>query len=197
MNCSGIVYSGDGAGGGLAYTGSPLAFLMAVALVCLGLGLLALLAGRRRRVPLGLAVLLVLAVTFATGVVGSSSASASPYCQDAGQDAIAVSQTSVNDDLAPGVAPSLITGRLVNTTEDALYITQVVVSISAVTKTAAASGTCDVSDYVLLDPSMAVGQLIEGRGSATFSGARIGFNDKSVDQDACRGATLTLTYVAS
>jgi len=34
-------------------------------------------------------------------------------------------------------------------------------------------------------------------GSTAFAGASIGFNDKSTNQDACKGATIQLLYTAN
>jgi len=44
---------------------------------------------------------------------------------------------------------------------------------------------------------MPVGQVLAPGDSADFAGARIGFNTKAVNQDACKNALVSLRYVSS
>jgi hypothetical protein len=44
---------------------------------------------------------------------------------------------------------------------------------------------------------MPVGATVREGGSAEFSGAALAFNDKSTNQDACKGARVDLHYAAS
>jgi len=44
---------------------------------------------------------------------------------------------------------------------------------------------------------MPVGQTLGPETSAAFSGALIGFNNKSTNQDTCKGATISLLYTAN
>lgn len=113
-------------------------------------------------------------------------------------NSLTITQTSVMDNLAPGVEPAEIAGLVVNNGPDSTFITAITVEITAVTKRAGAvDGTCDASDYVLLDTRMPVGRTLAANGGSTdFSGAVIGFNNKSSNQDACQGATIALRYRA-
>jgi hypothetical protein len=115
---------------------------------------------------------------------------------DAGPaNALSIVQTSAMTGLAPDVPPSAIAGRVTNMSADDTYIVQITASVYAVTKANGASpGTCDATDYVILAPVMPVGQALAGGASTTFSGASIGFLNKSSNQDACQGATVTLLY---
>ncbi len=82
---------------------------------------------------------------------------------------------------------------------ESAYVTQVVASIALVTKAdGAADGTCDATDFTLTDELMSNGakDLVKGA-STTFSGAKLSFNNKTVNQDACKGAAVTLAYAAS
>jgi hypothetical protein len=133
-----------------------------------------------------------LAYWTATGA-GTGSASTS-----AGTSNLTVVQTSTVADMFPGDTPQSIAGSIANNAKHTAYVNQVVVSISGVTKATGVSGTCDASDYSLVNPTMSVAKEITVGTSTTFSGATIQFNDKAnANQDACKGATVNLAYAVS
>lgn len=100
--------------------------------------------------------------------------------------------------MAPGIAPVAITGIVTNDGTGSTFVAAVTVSIASVTKNPAAGpGTCDASDYVLLGVAMPVGLTLAQGESADFTGAQIGFNDTTTNQDACRGSVVNLHYVSS
>lgn len=177
-----------------------IAAVLAVGLVVAG----ALLVTRRRsRAAGGVAALtLVLVATLGLGTLGASPAQAAD-CPSATPSpspthALVIDQLSVIVELRPGQAPSPIEGTVTNRKDEPLYVTAVVVSIVGVTLSPdAAPGTCDASDYVLVDPEMPVNQMVEPHESVAFSGASIGFNDQPWNQDACQGATVHLSYVTT
>ncbi len=111
-------------------------------------------------------------------------------------NSLTITQTSVMDDLRPGAPPEPIAGLVVNNGPDDTFITAIVVDIVGVVQADdAVAGSCVASDYLLLDVRMPVGRpLAPYGGSTTFAGARIGFNDKATNQDACQGATVRLRY---
>lgn len=179
----------------LADTGGPVLSLLAagVAALALGVALVVLVRRRRSRVAAGLALLLV-CVAVSTGL--AANASAEPYCPP--QNQLTITQTSVLTGLAPGAPPAPITGVIHNRGDRSPVITAVTVSISNVEKAAgAAAGPCDASDYTLIAPRMPLGRALAPDESAPFSGASIGFNNKSVNQDACQGARVDLRYTSS
>lgn len=111
---------------------------------------------------------------------------------------VTVVQTSVNTEMAPGVAPTTLVGEVTNPSRETVYVTDVVVAVTAVTKARnAVSGPCGPSDYRLTGRRMPVDAVLEPGRKATFFGARIGFVNKSVNQDACKGATVSLGYTSS
>jgi hypothetical protein len=113
---------------------------------------------------------------------------------------LAVTQTSTLTNLGPGVTASNITAIVKNTGSSLAQVNQVVVSIQSVDKAAGVVGTCDATDYSLLNTTMtnAAAELAGGATSGAFSGATLAFNDKPLtNQDACKGATVNLHYVAS
>lgn len=195
----------------LASTGSPLAVQVSLGgvLLTIGVAVVLLARGPRGRATT-VVVLLLLIGGLSAGITGSSTAqAAAPDCAPStvpssagpsftGDDSLQIVQTSTMTGLAPGLAPAAITGTVTNISPNSTVVTTVTVSISAVTRAAgAAVGTCDASDYVLLGVDMPVGQLLAPGESATFAGARIGFNTTTVNQDSCKNALVSLRYVSS
>jgi hypothetical protein len=196
----------------LASTGSSLAAHLGLGGVLLlaGVTLVLLTRARHSRTAVTVVLLLVIGGGLTAGLTGSTAARAatsdcapgtiptSGVPSPAVEDSLRIVQTSTMTGLAPGVAPVAITGTITNISPDSTLVTAVTVSIAAVTAAAAAAaGTCDASDYVLLAVDMPVGQTLAPGESANFAGARIGFNDKSVNQDACKSALVSLSYVRS
>ena len=145
-------------------------------------------------------MIVVVALLLASACFGSAAAPAANAvvgeCASSDSDnALLITQTSTITGLAPRGKPVAITGRLTNAGGDETSIADVVVSIRAVTKAAgAAAGACGARDYVLRATRMAVARTLPGRGSTTFGGASIRFRDRTVNQDACKGAAVTLLF---
>ena len=175
----------------LAATGLEAGQLVLLALALLVAGMLV----RRSRRVTGAAVMLALLVVGGGTVVGPATPAqaAASDCVTTADNSLTVTQTSVMEGLAPGVAPADITGLIVNNGPDGTRIAAVDVVIVAVQP--GGPGTCDASDYLLLDARMPVAQQsIAPGGSTTFAGAAIGFRDKAIDQNACQNATILLRY---
>lgn len=115
----------------------------------------------------------------------------------AGASNLAIAQTSTLSSMYPGDTPQTISGTVTNNASQSAYVAQVVVSIASVTKGGSPVVGCDATDYALTNPTMNVAKDIAGGSSTTFSGATIQFNDKTSNQDACKGATVNLAYAAS
>ncbi|MDR7385596.1 LPXTG cell wall anchor domain-containing protein [Promicromonospora iranensis] len=188
MNCDPLPRTGP----------DDLGLLLIIALACLVVGsVLAVAARRRRRAPVTLAAVLLVGAVALLGP-GTARPAAAVDCV-AADNSLTVTQTSTMDDLAPGVPPVPITGRVVNNGTDSTYIDVVTVEIiSVATAPGTPASACDASDYRLLGDTMAVGRTLgPDGGSAAFSGASIGFADKPVNQDACQRATVHLRYTAN
>jgi hypothetical protein len=189
----------------LAGTGVPVASILIVATTFLVLGLVLVLASRSgpSRSTRVVILIVVLGGVLAATLAGWSSALAAPASctPDWGSGLntdVTITQTLPITGLAPGVAPAVITGVITNHGLHDSYVKAITVSIGAVTKApTAAGGPCSAGDYVLLDPTMPVGVLLTSGASATFKGASITFQNRSVNQDACKAATVTLRYVTS
>lgn len=114
--------------------------------------------------------------------------------------AITVVQTSTVSNMGPGVAPQTLSGNFNNSNSGPVYVGTVTASIGSVIKAAGApAGTCDATDYALANAAMTVNaEVPAGTAQGSWSGATIKFNNKSgVNQDACKGATVNLSYATS
>lgn len=197
----------------LAATGSPLlpALGLAVVLIALGLALL-IIARRSPRAAVAIVVLLALPVavlgigsdtahaqvTNSTDCLPSSPPAPNPSPQVSGTAQVVVVQTSTNTGLAPGVAASTLTGQVLNKSTESVYVNDVTVTITGVTKASqGVAGPCDSSDYEVVGARMAVGAVVVPGANVAFSGAMVGFVNKPVNQDACKGATVSLGYVST
>jgi len=173
--------------------------VLAIAAVCLVVGLAILVLARRRhgRTTATLVMLIVLSCGAAMVLVPSSPALASPSdcTADPGGNSLTITQISTMDGLAPGIAPAQITGLVVNNGPDSTFIAAIEVEITSVSShPRSPAGSCDATDYVLLDPRMTVNRTLGPGRSTTFAGASIGFSNKSTNQDACKLATINLRY---
>ena len=102
--------------------------------------------------------------------------------------------------MRPGDIAQTLTGNFTNTNPGPVYVASVTASIGTVAKaTGAPAGTCDATDYTLATPLMTVNADVPtGTAQSAWTGATIKFNNKSaVNQDACKGATVTLAYAIS
>lgn len=190
MNCDTLPPPSD-----LSYTGFPLAVVLLLGGACLLAGVLLLVLARNRRGRT--AALAITMLLLSAGLSASRPGISSAEPTD-GSSCITIIQTSPLTGLAPGIAPAPIAGQLTNHWADTILVSTVTVSIASVTKAPGSrEGTCDTSDFILSQPDMPLGVTIEHGGTADFSGALIGFNDKSVNQDACQGATVELHYLSS
>jgi hypothetical protein len=157
-----------------------------------------LLVRRRRRAGLAVASLAILMLVAGAALVPAARAEAATSACAGSGDSLTVVQTSTMQGLAPGVDPVAIAGVVVNNGADRTRIAAVDVEITSVTTSRDSSiGVCDTSDYRIVQPRMTVARALEPGGSATFTGAFIGFNDKPSIQDACQHAVVHLLYTVN
>lgn len=107
---------------------------------------------------------------------------------------ITVNQTSTVTGLAPGGSAQALAGTFDNPNGGPVYVTSVSATVSGTNKTG-----CDASDYTIAGSPAAVGaQVPAGSGVGSWSGITIAFNNKaSVNQDACKGATVNISYTSN
>ncbi|HEX4400765.1 MAG TPA: hypothetical protein VHZ98_05535 [Galbitalea sp.] len=109
-------------------------------------------------------------------------------------------QTSTIGGIAPGSAPQVLSGNFTNSNSGPVWVTSVTAAVSSVAKSGTApSGTCDSTDYTVSPAPMLVGaEIASGTAKGAWTGATIVFNDKATtNQDACKGATVTITYTVN
>ncbi len=149
---------------------------------------------RKRKILAGLAVLCVAGGAFAYWSAGGSGTGSGSTAS--GTSALTANQTTVLAAMYPGDSAQTISGNFNNTNDGPVYVSTVTASIASVTKAAGApAGTCDATDFTLANATMTVNaQVPAGTGQGAWSGATIKFNNKATNQDACKGATVNLSY---
>ena len=105
-------------------------------------------------------------------------------------------QTTVVSAMATGVPAQTRTRTYTNTNPPPVWVGTVTAAISSVTKAGSPVVGCDATDYTLSNAAMTVNaEIPSGTGVGAWTGATIQFNDKaSTNQDACKGATVNLSY---
>jgi hypothetical protein len=112
------------------------------------------------------------------------------------QSGLTANQTTTLSAMYPGDSAQTISGDFDNPNSGPIYVSSVTVSINSVTKAAGApAGTCDATDFTLASTTMNVNaEVAAGNAKGAFTGATIRFNNKATNQDACKGATVSLAY---
>jgi Flp pilus assembly protein TadG len=148
--------------------------------------------GRKPAVILG--VVLALAIVdagAAYGSVGNLGRGA-----DTAATPIFATQTTRLAAMYPGDSPQTISGNFDAAQDGSGHVSSVTVSVaSVVAAPGAAAGVCGATDFTVTHAVMPVNRgLSPGNGLGAFTGATIQFNDKSTNQDRCKGASVNLAY---
>ncbi len=113
--------------------------------------------------------------------------------------AFTVNQTSTVTAMGPGVPAQALSGNFDNPNAGPVFVKTVV---ATVTSTGAAG--CSAADYTISGTSVigtsapgAGGNVPAGNGAGSWSGLTIAFNDTASNQDACKGAVLTIGYTTT
>jgi len=128
--------------------------------------------------------------------------SGSGVADTATSSSIEVEQTSNIAGLRPLGPPQTLSGVFNNLNGSPVYVATVTVSIGSVTKAAnAPAGLCTAADYTITNPVMTVGvEVPVGLAQGSWRGATIAFNNNQggtpINQDACKGASVLLSYTA-
>ncbi len=118
---------------------------------------------------------------------------------------LAVTQPALSG-FFPGDASQTVTATVRNTSADQkAYFSALTAQLSVTKAATAAAGTCDASDYLLggtagsttTPKALTVTPVELTPGGTSTVTTQLQFNDKAVLQDACQGAVVTVTYVAS
>lgn len=108
--------------------------------------------------------------------------------------AITANQTSTVTDMYPGDSPQALSGDFTNTNDGPVYVASVEAAVTGTDKAG-----CDADDYTIAGSPMTVGaEVASGSNVSSWTGASIQFNDKAaVNQDVCKGATVTIAYTVN
>jgi hypothetical protein len=107
-----------------------------------------------------------------------------------------VSQTTVISNLAPGVGAQQLSGTIENLNTSPVFVSTVTAAIASVLDADGdAIDSCDAGDYALTDAVMTLNSEVLAGDSSAWTGAKIAFyNDPQANQDACKGAVVSLSY---
>ena len=151
---------------------------------------------RKRAVAVGAVV--SLAIAAAAYAYWTSTGSGSGSASAAGaQSALTVNQTTTLSAMYPGDSAQTISGTFDNPNSGPIFVHTVTAAISSVTKAAGApTGTCDATDFTLANATATVdAEIAAGNAKGAWTGPTLKFNDKTTtNQDACKGATVNLSY---
>ena len=152
---------------------------------------------RRRIIPVAFALVAILAfsgvaLAYWTAIgAGTGTAAAA-----AGTSSLTVKQVTVVTNLYPGDSAQTISGNFDNPNLGPVYVTTVTASLASVTKAGNPVAGCDTTDFTLAAATATVNaEIPAGLAKGAWTGPTIKFNDKAgVNQDACKGVTVNLSY---
>ncbi len=140
-----------------------------------------------------LAAIVVVALAIASGVAFAyfSSSGSGPGTAGVGTStSLTVAQTGTVSNLLPGGAPQNVTVHVTNPATFKQSLSAVAISV------ASASGGCDTSWFTVTPPTIA-SPIVLDAGASTDVVGTIKMDESGGNQDSCKGATLTLSLVAS
>ena len=111
-----------------------------------------------------------------------------------GTDTVTVVQTNAAiSTLIPGGPSAALSGTLNNPTDGPLRVAAVTASVTGVD---GAHSTCVFGDYKITGTAPVNADVLVND-TSTWSGLSINLNNTVDNQDACKGATVTITYASS
>ena len=113
--------------------------------------------------------------------------------------AITVTQTTTPAGLFPGGAAVSLAGEFDNTNDGPVHVNEVNATIGAITGPNITVGTpCTAADYTLGGFPVTVNDDIPvGTGVGAWTGGTIAMVETGVNQDGCKGATITINYTSN
>jgi hypothetical protein len=110
--------------------------------------------------------------------------------------AVTVNQTSSISGLYPGGSAQTLSGDFTNPNSGATWVTAVTATGLSVDSTHATAG-CLSADYTLGGSAAVAASVPAGANQGSWTGLTIQLNNTVISQDACKGATITITYSSS
>jgi hypothetical protein len=140
-----------------------------------------------------LAIVSVLAIAGAAVAYWTVSGSGSGDADTGTVVGITVNQTSTVANLAPGVAPQALAGDFDNSNAGPVYVGSVTASVTGTDQAG-----CDPDNYVIAGSAPVNAEVASGTGVGSWSGLTIAFNNKpTINQNACKGAVVTIEYTSN
>lgn len=124
----------------------------------------------------------------ATGGGSGSGATADP-----GAQSVTVNQTSASSGLYPGGSVAL-SGNFDNSSANAVHVNGVTAAVTGTDKAG-----CTAANYSVTGTSSVAngGSVPSGSGTGGWSGLTLNMLNTASDQEACKGATVSLSYSAN
>jgi hypothetical protein len=135
----------------------------------------------------------IAAAYWTTGGSGTGSATAGTSVP------VTVAQLGSTSNLYPGGPSAPVNFSINNTNSGPAYVANVVVGIASVVKNAGAPvGTCDATDFTIVQPTAINANVPSGTTNYATSGATIAMvNKAAANQDACKLATVNLSFTVN
>jgi hypothetical protein len=111
---------------------------------------------------------------------------------------VIVNQTSPVTDMYPGQPAQTLAGDFTNNNDGPTYVTGVTATGYAIDATHVTAGcTVLAGNYSLGGTALVGADVPAGASKGAWTGLTITMNDLPSNQDACKGATVTITYASS
>jgi len=111
---------------------------------------------------------------------------------------ITVNQTSTVTGLSPASTPQALSGTFTNTNPGSVQVASVTATLTSISGGAGGTPACTIADYQINNsPTTTIsngGLIPTGTGVGTWSGPTIEMIDSATNQNACKGATVNISY---
>lgn len=113
--------------------------------------------------------------------------------------AVTVNQTSTITGLFPGGSPVALAGNFDNPNSSSVTVTGVTGTVTAIggTDVDVNKPACTTADYTVGGTSSTPGAIPSGTGVGSWSGLTVRMVDNGLNQDNCKGRTITISYTAA
>lgn len=150
---------------------------------------MSLIANKKVRILLGCAV--AACVTAAAIAYWTGSGSGSGTATTGTTTPITVNQTTSVSGLAPGGPAQTLSGTFDNPNTGAVQVHSVHATVSGTDQAG-----CTATDYAIGGSATVDAEVSAGNGKGSWSGLTISMVDKVTNQDACKGAHVTIAYTS-
>jgi len=107
--------------------------------------------------------------------------------------AITIVQTSSSATLYPGGAPSTLSGTFNNPNTSPVYVNDLTATLASVSGSVG-TPACTIADYALVTDTISVDGQVAVDDTTAWSGIQVRMLNSSTNQDACKNATINLSY---